>query len=178
MKNCSACGLTILEDSDRRIMWLAWAYSHAPLVDTLCICSGVSPRRSTQTEFPDYPLAERIRDLKSQARVRKRTKIKKVMRRNAPIDCVLASLQERHPSRRITAREWVDANGVDVAEYVNGELLCEVPRQFRFIVQKMAERAVARREKEKEKRNAEREAEKQLEKKLDAYLRTNLRYVN
>jgi hypothetical protein len=57
---------------------------------------------------------------------------------------VLEALRERHPGRRITARQWVDANGIDVAEYMYGELLAEVPRQFRFIVECMAKRAVAR----------------------------------
>jgi hypothetical protein len=48
--------------------------------------------------------------------------------------------RKRHPGRRITARRWFDANGVDVAEY-EGELLSEVPPQFQFVVVRMAERA-------------------------------------
>jgi hypothetical protein len=41
-------------------------------------------------------------------------------------DYVLEALRERHPGRRITARQWVDANGIDVAEYIYAELLAEV----------------------------------------------------
>ena len=64
-----------------------------------------------------------------------------------------------------TARQWVDANGIDVAEYIYGELLAEVPRQFRFIVECMAKRAVARAKEESLKQN------------LSAYLRTDPRYI-
>jgi hypothetical protein len=60
---CPTCGKTILEDSDRRVPWLAWAYSHSPRWDTLCQCNGVPPR-STRTEFPEYPLEQRLADLR------------------------------------------------------------------------------------------------------------------
>jgi hypothetical protein len=56
------------------------------------------------------------------------------------MDYVLASLRQKHPGRRITAQQWVDANAVDIAEY-EGELLAEVPTQFCFIISRMAERA-------------------------------------
>jgi hypothetical protein len=55
-------------------------------------------------------------------------------------DYVLEWLRKQHPGKRITARQWVDANGVDIAEY-EGELLAEVPVQFYFIIARMAERA-------------------------------------
>jgi hypothetical protein len=60
-------------------------------------------------------------------------------------DYVLEWLRKQHPGKRITARQWVDANGVDVAEY-EGELLSEVPPQFQFVVARMAERARRKRE--------------------------------
>jgi hypothetical protein len=59
-------------------------------------------------------------------------------------DYVLEWLRKQHPGKRITARQWVDANGVDIAEY-EGELLAEVPAQFCFIISRMAERERARR---------------------------------
>jgi hypothetical protein len=67
MYNCRKCGKTILEDGDRRVPWLSWAYSHSPKWDTLCCCQG-EPPRSTRTEFNDYPLEQRMADLRGRPR--------------------------------------------------------------------------------------------------------------
>jgi hypothetical protein len=95
---------------------------------------------------------------------------------------VLEALRERHPGRRITARQWVDANGIDVAEYIYGELLAEVPRQFRFIVECMAKRAVARAARADrllaDEARRERDKEESLNQNLSAYLCTDPRYIN
>jgi hypothetical protein len=64
VKTCESCGMDIFEKSDSRVMWKAWAYSHDPLHSTLCVCNGPQMRKSTRTEFPEYPLEDRLRDLR------------------------------------------------------------------------------------------------------------------
>jgi hypothetical protein len=97
-------------------------------------------------------------------------------------DYVLEALRERHPGRRITARQWVDANGIDAAEYIYGELLAEVPRQFRFIAECIAKRAVARAARAErllaDEARCERDKEESLNQNLSAYLRTDHRHIN
>jgi hypothetical protein len=62
MTQCSDCGKKIIEPADRKVQWLGWYYSHHH--EELCYCNGQQIGKSSRTHFPEYPMEERMADLR------------------------------------------------------------------------------------------------------------------
>jgi len=69
--DCRDCGKKVIDDSDWRVQWKIWFYSHKPNYQELCVCHGAQIRESvglSREELVDYPLGDRMADLRGLSR--------------------------------------------------------------------------------------------------------------